>query len=484
MNIGKKEGSQIIQLFGRGVRLKGLDFCLKRSQRIVGLQAPKDIERLETLNVFGVHADYMKQFREYLEDEGLPANEDRIEFVLPVIKNLGKKNLKTIRLKEGIDFKKQGPKPTLGLSDEHLRKNRIVLDWYPKIQALASFRGQGPLQVTKPHEEHFNEKHLAFLDINEIYFGLQRFKNERAWYNLNLAKNEVLGLLADSSWYVLYIPGEEMEVRSFSQVRQWQEIASTLLRKYCDRFYNIRKAEYEKDHLEYHTLREDDGNFINDYLFLIDQSRKDIVTKLEEIKEIIESGKLRDFEIFQGLHPIFFGQHLYQPLIYVNNDLIEVKPVSLNDGERDFVLDLQTFCTKNKDFFSGKELYLLRNMTRGRGIGFFEAGNFYPDFILWLIKGGRQFVNFVDPKGLRNLKGHDDPKIAFYRTIKTIEADLRVQDDSITLNSFIISNTRVPEVAWWSDGMSKSDFEQRNVLFQKEDKDTYIEKLLTKAQKL
>jgi hypothetical protein len=484
MNIGKKEGSQIIQLFGRGVRLKGLDFCLKRSQRIVGLQAPKDIERLETLNVFGVHADYMKQFREYLEDEGLPANEDRIEFVLPVIKNLGKKNLKTIRLKEGIDFKKQGPKPTLGLSDEHLRKNRIVLDWYPKIQALASFRGQGPLQVTKPHEEHFNEKHLAFLDINEIYFGLQRFKNERAWYNLNLAKNEVLGLLADSSWYVLYIPREEMEVRSFSQVRQWQEIASALLRKYCDRFYKIRKAEYEKDHLEYRTLREDDGNFIDDYLFLIDQSRKDIVTKLEEIKEIIESGKLRDFEIFQGLHPIFFGQHLYQPLIYVNNDLIEVKPVSLNDGERDFVLDIQTFCTKNKDFFSGKELYLLRNMTRGRGIGFFEAGNFYPDFILWLIKGGRQFVNFVDPKGLRNLKGHDDPKIAFYRTIKTIEADLRVQDDSITLNSFIISNTRVPEVAWWSDGMSKSDFEQRNVLFQKEDKDTYIEKLLTKAQKL
>ena len=34
MNIGKKEGSQIIQLFGRGVRLKGYDFCLKRSRAI------------------------------------------------------------------------------------------------------------------------------------------------------------------------------------------------------------------------------------------------------------------------------------------------------------------------------------------------------------------------------------------------------------------------------------------------------------------
>ncbi|MFH2033623.1 MAG: DEAD/DEAH box helicase, partial [Candidatus Margulisiibacteriota bacterium] len=101
---------------------------------------------------------YMRQFKEYLEDEGLPANEERIEFVLPVVKNLGKKDLKIIRLEEGVDFKKQGAKPTLGPPDEHLIKNRIVLDWYPKIQALASSRGQGPLQVSKPHEEHFTEK--------------------------------------------------------------------------------------------------------------------------------------------------------------------------------------------------------------------------------------------------------------------------------------------------------------------------------------
>lgn len=33
MNVGKSEGSQIIQLFGRGVRLKGYGFSLKRSSR-------------------------------------------------------------------------------------------------------------------------------------------------------------------------------------------------------------------------------------------------------------------------------------------------------------------------------------------------------------------------------------------------------------------------------------------------------------------
>lgn len=55
------------------------------------------------------------------------------------------------------------------------------------------------------------------------------------------------------------------------------------------------------------------------------------------------------------------------------------------------------------DFFADKELYLLRNLSKGRGIGFFEAGNFHPDFILWLISGGRQLIAFVDPKGIRNI---------------------------------------------------------------------------------
>src|SRR5208337_2785769 len=118
----------------------------------------------------------------------------------------------------------------------------------------------------------------------------------------------------------------------------------------------------------------------------------------------IESGQLKNFD-FQGITSIMFGQHLYQPLIYVNSNVVEVKPVSLNEGERDFVLDLQKFCEMRKDFFKGRELYLLRNMSRGRGIGFFEAGNFYPDFILWLLAGGKQYINFIDPKGLRNLKG-------------------------------------------------------------------------------
>ncbi|MDI6797972.1 MAG: hypothetical protein QMD09_13565, partial [Desulfatibacillaceae bacterium] len=166
MNIGKTEGSQIIQLFGRGVRLKGKDFCLKRTRSISDALAPKDIEKVETLNIFGIRAEYMRQFNEYLEDEGLSPEKDLIDIVLPVIKNLGTQKLKIVRLPDEFKFKEKGPKPCLGLPDALLKKYPLVLDWYPKIQAMASNKGQTPLTEAEKKENHFKEMHLAFMDMD------------------------------------------------------------------------------------------------------------------------------------------------------------------------------------------------------------------------------------------------------------------------------------------------------------------------------
>jgi len=494
MNVGRKEGPQIIQLFGRGVRLKGKDFSLKRSRRLEGVAAPKDIETLETLNIFGVRADYMRQFKDYLEEEGLPKNEDRSDLVLPVIKNLGSKELKMVRLREGIDFKKDGPKPTLGQPPGYLIRHPVVLDWYPKLEVIASGTGRTNGQAAKRDRCHFEESHLAFLDFDAIYFELQQFKSERGWHNLNLPRNSLKALLGRKDWYTLFIPKEEMEFRSFQQVLRWQEIAVALLKKYLDRYYKFKKQEFEGKHLEYRELSEDDPNFIHEYRLLIEQSREDIVKKLEKIKEEIKlikskSKSLQEAEFSKlafeqdSFRSIAFTGHLYQPLIYVGNDLVEVKPVVLeNEGERDFVLDLQKFCESNegREFLNGKKLYLLRNLSRGRGIGFFEAGNFYPDFILWLLVDGKQYVNFIDPKGLRNLEGPEDPKVQFHQTIKDLERQLGDPGDpAVILNSFIISSTPLSQVKWWNGGMREEEFEARNVLFQ-DDRGAYIRKLLNK----
>jgi hypothetical protein len=484
MNVGRSEGSEIIQLFGRGVRLKGLAMSLKRSGKISGITRPEHIGLLETLNIFGIRAQYMQQFKEYLEDEGLPSNEDRIEFILPVVKGLDGKKLKSIRLKEGVDFKRDGPKPALDApaadaADRFLLKYPLVLNWYPKIQSQQSRGLAGVRESADLDVGHLENRHLAFMDMDRIYFELQGFKNERAWFNFNMPRESIAALLERSDWYKLYIPRAEMEFTRFDRVRHWEDIAIALLKKYCDRLYKHRRQAWEAKHLEYRDLAEDDPNFVSEYRLMIEQSADTIRDNLERLKELIAGGQFGKDWSFGQLNALCFSQHLYQPLLHFKSDLVEVTPVSLNDGEAEFVLDLRKFFNGKKDFFADRELYLLRNMSRGRGIGFFEAGNFYPDFILWLLADGKQYVSFVDPKGLRNLEGMDDPKIDFHQTIKELEA--RLGDPGVILNSFVLSNTPLRAVGWWNGGITKAELEKRHVLFQDEDKAAYIEKMLRMA---
>lgn len=209
------------------------------------------------------------------------------------------------------------------------------------------------------------------------------------------------------------------------------------------------------------------------YRILINRSQTEIVAKLEELKAAIEKGQMKPWE-FQGLKAIWFGAHLYQPLLYLESKVVEISPAALNKGERRFVEDLKRFHDSNAAFFVGRELYLLRNLSRGRGVGFFEAGNFHPDFILWLIDGASQRVIFVDPKGIRNLDA-SDPKIQFYKTIKEIEQ--RLGDPNVRLDSFIVSNTpsATMKMMW---GIDKAAMTKRNIVFQEEDGANYVHAML------
>ncbi|MCX7664404.1 MAG: hypothetical protein N2112_02535 [Gemmataceae bacterium] len=151
----------------------------------------------------------------------------------------------------------------------------------------------------------------------------------------------------------------------------------------------------------------------------------------------------------------------------------DLTQLGLNQIERQFVEDLKKAHDQNSCFFERKELYLLRNLSQGRGVGFFEAGNFHPDFNLWLLVDSLQHVIFVAPKGIRNL-GPTDPKIQFHQTIKEIET--RLSDTSVRLHSFIVSNTpsHIMKRLW---DMEKQATSKRHILFHEEDKDVYIHQL-------
>jgi hypothetical protein len=287
--------------------------------------------------------------------------------------------------------------------------------------------------------------------------------------------------LADTTWYRLLIPESELAFDAFEKIHLWQELAEALLKKYCERYYFFRKKEWELPHLEYRLLDGTDPNFPQageafpdgSYRILVEESRTEIIEKLKELKGIIDSGKLTPWR-FAGLRAIPFGRHLYEPLLYLAGSDLEIRPAPLNPGERRFVEDLKMYHDSAPDLLKDKELYLLRNQSRGRGVGFFEAGNFHPDFIVWLIDGDHEHISFVDPKGIRNVS-FQDPKIQFHQTVKEIET--RLDDPSVTLNSFVVSNTPVHEMEHlW--GVTRQQMEACHILFQQEGAKSYIHNLL------
>ena len=459
MNIGRSQGTQVIQLFGRGVRLKGRDFSLKRAYNAAssadgGTSLPEGLGLLETLNIFGVRADYMEAFRDVLREEGLPVDK-LVSIKLPVLPtiDLSGKKLKYIRVKEGNDFVKD---VAVDLKPNMLRQASIKLDYYPRVQALHSRNVQG-LSAGVPNSENFTQNHLRFIDWQAIYFDLLRFKRERQWWNLGINYGSLKAIMSDSSWYTLLIPADDMKPGRFAPtVALWQEIALTLLRMYTERAYNRCKAEWMSKNIETAILDQSNPNFMQEYSLRIHKDLTNIIQNIETLKDKLDKGEgLEDFTIGTDFEALYFSQHLYRPLLCftgksTNDDgelLVEIKPVALNQGEKQFVADLKTFYNNMPDFFQDKELYLLRNESR-RGIGFFEANNFYPDFILWLVQGRKQHIAFIDPKGITHLKGFSNPKIRLAQLIRK-DIEPRLNDKAITLNSYIVSNTALDDVKWW-----------------------------------
>ena len=344
--------------------------------------------------MFGVRANYMSQFRDFLQAEGVPPSDAVEEVQVDVINRLAeggefaKVRLLTLKIPDGVDFRRDGPRPVLD-SDvpRPLVQRPLLLDWYPRIQARAS---RGPVATGDSTKEDgkLEALQLAFLDFEAIWFELQRFKNAKSWHNLAIPRDGGRALLKRSDWYRLLIPPGELEFTDFGRVRLWQKVATALLKKYVERLYLYRKAEWEADYLEYRELTPDDGNFVEHYTFTVDASATDIRDEIEELKADVAGRQVRTRVRRGRFQALGFDRHLYAPVVcFENTAAVSVRPVGLNAGERDFVMALETFLSQNPEICEGRDIYLLRNQSRGKGVGLFEADNFYPDFMLWVVTG-------------------------------------------------------------------------------------------------
>jgi hypothetical protein len=501
LNMGQGEGSQIIQLFGRGVRLKGRGMSLKRS---LPTERPKGthMERLETLNIFGVRANYMATFKDYLKEEGITPSDEIIQLDFSTRTNLpAGTRLKTLKLKDGYkDNQIKGFKrvhfPTLyDVPAEFavkIKPPHVVLDLYPRVEAItttATTTGSAP---DKRNRGKLSKAAIACFDWDAVFTAVQEYKLLKSWSNLKVDRERLCQFcLGDDSWYTLLIPQAELEVSGFSDVLRQQGVMLQLLTDYTDRFYQGLKAAYEGKFYDVAPVTEDSGSIIKLYQFEIENADVGLEykAKLEALSSIVASGQIGEASKWNAPHmvAISFAQHLYYPLLSPIKDAVvplKMRPLAIGEpSEVRFVEDVMAFydspCGKEK--LRGLSLYLLRNAdSRAKGLGFALAGNFYPDFLLWLVddKTGKQWLSFIDPKGIRNLN-ISDPKFGLYKEIKDIAKQLG--DGMISLNSFILSVTTFNDLLNVTGSTTKLDLEDRNVLFMDDGGPTYLDKLLVKA---
>ena len=149
--------------------------------------------------------------------------------------------------------------------------------------------------------------------------------------------------------------------------------------------------------------------------------------------------------------------------------------------------DLEAFCKlEATGMLAETDLYLLRNHNSDKAISFFTEAGFRPDFVLWLVKGSKQDIAFIDPKGLRNFTdGFNNPKVQFCRRIKVLQTSLKRAD--IRLESFLISQTYRNDLRWPSPAApdhdaTAADYRDHHIACAKDDPDTYVNDMMARIQ--
>ena len=494
MNVGRAEGSEIIQLFGRGVRLKGRGMSLKRSRHIDGSH-PGNIELLETLNIFAVRADYMKKFRKYLEHEGLEA-EDPVTLRVPVRANeefLGR-GLVVPRLPDGTDFESDANFALKAGAVTRVRIDRATRasSWESGAKTQATEGSTGP-------ERAAGELPLALVDWEEAYLDLLEHRRVQGMRPMAVPPPGDLRSLVEDANVTVSADDHIFRPRTWHDREDLQEIVHTLLRRCADQCWRSERRRWENERMTYREVDESDPNLLlnvdpalagtpdadGQSHYVVSVPQKDIGLR-ERIEELIEQrGKLYEQEL-GDLARIHFDRHLYQPLLIEDTEsAVSVSPPPLNQSEWQFVRDLKThWADRGSARHPDTELFLLRNQGRGRGVGFSVGGSgFYPDFILWMISGDGQRVVFVEPHGMVFAGVHEqDGKAGLHERLAVLAMGIARRSGiqgSVSLDSYIVSATDYHDLrGTYGDGSwTLEDFERRHILFQDLD-GRYVEKLL------
>lgn len=421
LNIGKGEGPQIIQLFGRGVRLRGKNLSLKRSGN-------PEISTLETLNIYGISADYIGKFLNAIKKEGVEFEEIKVP-----VRVLNREIWKDI------------PYPTKDESKKFERERVLHLRVDDKISASMNLE----------------------------------FRRERGYLNLSFDLETLKTILTERCKVI--VPND-FEVKDLEDLKNLENIAISLLKSYIDKFYKREKGRFEKDIITYKPAGKQLSLFklasdkVEYYTLTVPVKDQKSIEKIEKLKRLVENmdALLNEQKERNVLPRIVIENSVFVPLLLEEGGILKkedvsISPPALNKGEESFLEGLRIYLNENPEILDYYDIVLLRNEAR-EGVGFMlDWGEFYPDFILWIREkeGNRMDIVFVEPKGLKMLGDVlNNEKIIFLS--EGLRETLRKQYENwqVEVKGFILSTTPHQELQRGQASIkSKEKYEEKNILF-------------------
>ncbi|MCY3724855.1 MAG: DEAD/DEAH box helicase family protein [Candidatus Poribacteria bacterium] len=478
INLGSSKGNLIIQIFGRGVRLRGKggdgkrrhidhkpDYYLLRQR-----DREDDIRRLETLTVFSLRQTYLKRFLEEVHAGGVS-----FQYVFKIQVN---PMLFKIDSSTSIDFEKyrhtlpifkQGKTIGSGIKrvkfngseihytyfDGSTEQSRIMNNWRKLSLDYRTDKGKNALNVYEDLKEN-NEKYACYLNRAKLASLIHREaeKSQLQLYNKENYEPTIINFLSLIGEIRYREQGQDPITWTDQLNRQIVIDATRMLRNRINA--HINRANYV-----YEPLERDD--FIYEYTVTKEFPTQDELDAFVKRVENAETDALQENPHSQLRNKLQLllprgHRHIYEPLMRPQEEVenehrdVKVSPDRLNAGEKKFVENLTEYIKLHYRQNERYEFYLMRNAQK---IGIYlesDAGSYYPDFVLWVLDIQQDITHilFIDPKGERDITGgtradyKNHPKVKLARksedeTLVTLEKQLEAKvGRKFCLNSFLL----------------------------------------------
>lgn len=472
INLWSNAWNKIIQIFGRWVRLKWLNWDWKRKDKehqkdYFELSNNDKLKKIETLNILSVKKSYLETFTKKVSEEIKYTHSFKI-----------KVNPNLIKLNDWSEINFEEYKnnlPIFKLSKKEINYKNIILDWNDIYYSYADkkniisekisnfhFSLDFRIDKSKDLEENKIKDTLRekikllkdYININKIRDNIKEFSKENK-INLYLKKENNL-IDFDYNSIFNFIDEIKYDNNLWNDLSKIENTIIVILNEFLKKLKNKVNHRINSKNIVYDRILSQkseinqEWDFIEEYIitkeFESEKQKQEYIENIEAEKQNIINTLDKNFD-----------KHIYYPLLIEDNNktnlAINISPDKLNHWEKLFIEHIKNYIDEN--FKNNKELdfYLLRNVESLRSIWIYLENDehpFFPDFILWIIdnKNHITYINFIDPKwqdwifDRNSWSFNDKAKIwnkSIDNTLKNIEDNLSKNlNKKIILNSFII----------------------------------------------